>query len=89
LAVLDKFSQESVDSRYRGLFAEEIAIGLMAIVLSDVFGAKPIMNTAEYFSASKLSLKRGPIADFIAKAQNPMTKAEWTIIAESKGSLGN
>lgn len=89
LSVLDRFKENSVDSRYRGLFAEEIAIGLMAIVLADVFGARPIVNTVEYFSAFNIKLKAGPIADFIAKARHSVTQAEWTVIAESKGSLGN
>lgn len=89
LSVLDKFNQDSVDCRYRGLFAEEIAIGLMAIVLADVFGAKPIINTVEYFAAKNIKLKGGSIADFIAKARHSATQAEWTVIAESKGSLGN
>ena len=38
LRVKDEFNNDKVDSRYRGLFAEETAIGLMAVVLSDVFG---------------------------------------------------
>jgi hypothetical protein len=89
LSVLDEFKLDSIDARYRGIFSEEIAVGLMAIVLADVFGAKPIVNTVEYFAASNLKFKRGPIADFIAKARHSVSGAEWTIIAESKGSLGN
>jgi len=88
--VRDEYRRESVDSRYRGLFAEEIAIGIMATVLGDVFGAKPIVNTVEVLTA----LNRGavstnvPIADFLAKARHQTTGQEWSIIAESKGSLG-
>jgi hypothetical protein len=84
LRVKDEFKEESVDSRYRGLFAEETAVGLMAIVLADVFGAKPINNTAEL-----MKVKHGqPVADFIAQTTNPSTSQKTTIIAESKGSLG-
>jgi hypothetical protein len=88
LRVRDEFDRDSVDCRYRGLFAEEIAIGLMAIVLSDLFGASPINNTVEVLPLT--SIARGqPIADFIASAKNPTTSMKTTIIAESKGSLGN
>lgn len=88
LRVRDVFDIDSVDSRYRGLFAEETAIGLMAIVLSHVFRAKPINNTVEVLPAA--SLRRGkPIADFIAEAINPVDSQKTTIIAESKGSLRN
>jgi len=38
LMVRDEYDRDSVDSRYRGLFAEEMAIGLMAVVLVMNFG---------------------------------------------------
>jgi hypothetical protein len=87
LRVKDQFRRDSVDSRYRGLFAEETAIGLMAIVLSDVFGAKPINNTVEVLPPGALRPNQ-PVADFVAQAINPSTSQPTTIIAESKGSLG-
>jgi len=89
LCVRDEYRRESVDSRYRGLFAEEMAVGIMATVLGDVFGAKPIVNTVEVLAGLPGSIKKNvPIADFIAKARHPATGKEWTIISESKGSLG-
>ena len=88
LRVKNEFDADSVDCRYRGLFAEETAIGLMAIVLNEIFGASPINNTVEVLPPN--SIERGqPIADFIARAKNPTTFVDTTIIAESKGSLGN
>lgn len=85
LCVRDEFRRESVDSRYRGLFAEEMAIGIMAVVLADIFDARPIVNTAEFLAANDPgALRKGvPVADFIATA-----RGRYTIIAESKGSLG-
>lgn len=84
LRIKDEFDRDSVDCRYRGLFAEETAIGLMAVLLSDIFGAKPINNTVEVVS----NVQPGkPIADFVAQAINPINSQKTTIIAESKGSL--
>jgi len=90
LCVRDEYRRESVDSRYRGLFAEEVAIGIMATVLGDIFGAKPIVNTVELLAATSPGAipRNVPIADFVAKARHQATGQEWTIIAESKGSLG-
>jgi hypothetical protein len=90
LAVRDEYQRDSVDSRYRGIFAEEIAIGLMAVVLGDGFRAKPIVNTMEYFDTHGWSItKNQPIADFIAEARHPKTGKKCTVVAESKGSLGH
>lgn len=86
LKVKDEFDRDSVDSRYRGLFAEETAIGLMAVVLSDVFGATPINNTVEVLPPGSIQ-PGSPIADFIAQGTNPSNSQQTTIIAESKGSL--
>lgn len=86
LRVRDVFDQDSVDSRYRGLFAEETGIGLMAIVLSDIFGAKPINNTVEVLDPMWITKGR-PIADFVAEATEPGSGRSTTIVAESKGSL--
>jgi hypothetical protein len=88
LRVKDEFDKETVDCRYRGLFAEETAIGLMAIVLGDVFGARPINNTVEVVPPRLLDPGQ-PVADFIAQATHPAGSRKTTIIAESKGSLGN
>ncbi len=91
LRVQDKFNNDSVDARYRGLFAEETAIGMMVVVLSDFFGAAPITNTVEALQArapGSIQPNR-PIADFVAQATHPGTGTATTIIAESKGSLGN
>jgi hypothetical protein len=86
LRVKDEFDKDTVDCRYRGLFAEETAIGLMAVVLSDIFGASPINNTVEVLPAA--AVRPGQmIADFIAQATNPMDSKRTTVIAESKGSL--
>ncbi len=86
LRVKDVFDRDSVNCRYRGLFAEEAAIGLMAVVLSDVFGARPINNTVEVLPAAWIQPGQA-IADFIAQAMNPTNSEQTTIIAESKGSL--
>lgn len=90
LCVRDEFGGDSVDSRYRGLFAEEMAVGIMAVVLADIFSAKPIVNTVEFLATTDPSLrnKKGPIADFVAMASDPVSSQGLTIIAESKGSLG-
>jgi len=90
LVVRDEYQRDSVECRYRGLFAEEIAIGLMAVVLGDRFRAKPIVNTIEYFDSKGLPPipKNQPVADFIAEARHPKTRKKWTVVAESKGSLG-
>ncbi len=87
LRVKKEFKADSVDCRYRGLFAEETAVGLMAVVLSEVFGANLINNTVEVAAPGSLKPNR-PIADFVAQAINPATARPTTIIAESKGSLG-
>jgi hypothetical protein len=87
LRVKDEFQRDSIDCRYRGLFAEETAIGLMAIVLSDLFEAGPIYNTVEL--PQRNLIEPGQlIADFVAFAVGPNTGNILTIIAESKGSLG-
>lgn len=88
LLVRKRFDQDSVDSRYKGLFSEELAIGLMAVVLADVFEAAPINNTVDVVPRS--SIRSGqPIADFIARCPNPANGNTVTIIAESKGSIKN
>ena len=87
LRVKDEFDQDKVDCRYRGLFAEETAIGLMAIILRDVFGAEPINNTVEVVPPHALDHGQ-PVADFVAEATDPTSSQKTTIIAESKGSLG-
>jgi hypothetical protein len=87
LRVRDEFNRDSIDNRYRGLFAEEMAIGKMAVVLGDIFNARPINNTAEVLPTGSISPNQ-PIADFIAQARHPIASHAITIIAESKGSLG-
>jgi hypothetical protein len=86
LRVEDRFSADTVDSRYRGLFAEETGIGLMAIILTDVFGAIRINNTVEINPA--LAGSKLPIADFVAEALQGNPAKRITILAEAKGSLG-
>ena len=86
LRAKDGFNRNSIDSRYRGLFAEDMGVGLMAVLLSDIFKAKPINNTVEVWPVGVS--KGGPIADFIALASDPVSFQPLTIIAESKGSLG-
>jgi hypothetical protein len=62
----------------------------MAIVLSEIFGAKPIINTVELLAATNHNFipQNQLIADFAAKTRHPGSGQEWTLIAESKGSLG-
>jgi hypothetical protein len=86
LRVDDRFKADTIDSRYRGLFAEETAIGLMAIVLTDLFGVVRINNTVEINPS--LAASRQPIADFVAEAIQDSSAQRVTILAESKGSLG-
>jgi len=88
LRVRDEFDRDSIDCRYRGLFAEETAIGLMAVVLTDVFRASPINNTVEVVPPNLIKPGK-PIADFISQSTDPITGWKTTIIAESKGSLRN
>jgi len=59
---------------------------MMAIVLQHYFW----LNTAEYLALSSQLTTRslGPIADFIATTRLPTSGNEWTMIAESKWSLG-
>lgn len=85
LRVRDVFKKPTVDSRYRGLFAEEVAIGLMAVVLNDRLGTVRINNTVEILPPTPQSSQ--PIADFIAESIDP-SGLNRCIIAESKGSLG-
>jgi hypothetical protein len=86
LRVGDRFKADTIDSRYRGLFAEETAVGLMAIVLTDLFGVVRINNTVEINPS--LAGSRQPIADFVAEAIQGSSAQRVTILAESKGSLG-
>lgn len=86
--VKDNFGNRSVDSRYKGLFAEEMAIGMMATVLSDRFGVIRINNTVEVL-APGAHRAGDPIADFVAQRISPGTSVTEWIIAESKGSLGS
>jgi hypothetical protein len=85
LRVRKEFAANSVDSRYRGLFGEEIAIGLMTVTLMDKFKAFPINNTAEVLPKP---WPEGPIADFVAQIVDPLSGAKTCVIAECKGSLG-
>jgi len=87
LSAREQFKRESVDSRYRGLFAEEVAIGMMAIVLGDVFRATVITNTSELLPPTASVAE--PVADFIARARYPGSRKRLSIIAESKGSVGS
>lgn len=85
--VKNEFNQDTIDCRYRGLFAEEAAIGLMAIILGEIFNTTVITNTVEVVHRPQ-GAQGQPIADFVAQTTNPATKKKTTIIAESKGSLG-
>lgn len=87
LKVSDAFKADSIDCRYRGLFAEEVGIGMMAAILSDQLLAAPIVNTAEAI-ATLGATHSGVIADFLAEAPHPTTGQRVTIVCESKGSLG-
>jgi hypothetical protein len=85
LRIRDAFDQPNIDSRYRGLFAEEMAIGLMAVILADRLGTVRTNNTVEILPSAYPSGQ--PIADFVAESVDP-SGADRLIIAESKGSLG-
>jgi hypothetical protein len=86
LRISDTFNQPNIDSRYRGLFAEEMAIGIMAVILTDRLGTVRTNNTIEVLPSPYQSGQ--PIADFVAESVDP-TGANRLIIAESKGSLGS
>lgn len=88
LCVEDKFNTDPIDSRYKGIFSEEMAIGLMAIVLSDKLGVFRINNTVEIIPKSSYPTGK-PIADFVALGQNLKGTGTQLIVAESKGSLGS
>jgi hypothetical protein len=84
--VRSMYSQPNVDSRYRGLFAEEMAIGLMAVVLTDRLGAVRINNTVEVLPPTYQGGQM--IADFVAESVDSAGRNR-VFIAESKGSLGS
>lgn len=86
LRVNAAFSGDSVDTRYRGLFSEEMAIGMMASLLRERYGVSMIANTAEYHALHGIS-HDGVVADFIAEGIAPTTGKRMTIIAESKGAI--
>ena len=86
LRVRDSFAAESVDTRYRGLFSEELAIGMMATLLRERYGASFIANTAEYHAINRIRYN-GIVADFVAEGTDPRSGAPITLIAESKGSI--
>lgn len=83
LRILNSLKADSIDSRFRGLFAEELAIGMMAIVLHDLLHCHLVSNTVEVLG------KRpdGALADFIAKGS--FNGSPFSLIAESKGSLSS
>lgn len=81
--VKDQFKNDSIDSRYKGLFSEETAVGMMSVVLNDVFNCVRINNTVDI---DPTLADGGAVADFIAESFGSTGKI--TIVAESKGSLG-
>lgn len=86
LRVRDSFAAESIDTRYRGLFSEEVAIGMMATLLRERYGVRMITNTAEYHYINGIS-HNGIVADFVADGVDPVNGTPMTVIAESKGSI--
>jgi hypothetical protein len=85
LRVKKDFKGQTVDARYRGVFAEEMAIGVMAVVVQDLFGVTRISNMAERFDLRGHS---GLVADFLALGRNAASGGTTGFIIESKGSLG-
>lgn len=86
LRVKTHLGKSSIDARYRGLFSEEMAVGVMAVLLRRRYGARAIVNTAEYHSHYNL-VHAGRNADFIADGVEPTSGQPFTLIAESKGSI--
>lgn len=86
LRIRKMFKHPNVDSRYRGLFAEEMAIGLMAVVLTDRLGTVRINNTVEVLPTTYHGGQM--IADFVVESVDSAGRNR-VIIAESKGSLGS
>jgi hypothetical protein len=80
------FRDERIDSRYRGVFSEEMAVAMMSVVLQERFKAIRINNTSEVLGGG--IVRDDPIADFIAKAAES-TGRRVGFIAESKGSIGD
>lgn len=79
-----RLRDETVDARYRGLFSEEFAVGIMATVLIRQYAVTRIVDTAAVM-ANIGATHSGPIADFVART-GPGTGVIHVI--ESKGSLG-
>lgn len=75
--------QDSIDARFKGLFAEEMAVGMMAIVLQDYFGCHLINNTVEVLGKRP----EGVLADFIA--DGTVSGKHHAVIVESKGAIKN
>jgi hypothetical protein len=86
LRVREIFSQSDVDSRYRALFAEDMAIGIMAVILRDRLGVVRINNTAEVVDLTRFQRDQAR-ADFVTMGTGPSRRPRQ-IIAESKGSIG-
>jgi hypothetical protein len=75
------FRHDSIDARFRGLFAEEMAVGMMAVVLQDYFGCHLINNTVEVLGQRPAGVR----ADFIAEGTS--AGKPHAIVVESKGSV--
>jgi hypothetical protein len=83
LRVKQDFRSRTVDSRYKGIFSEEMAIGMMAVVLQDVYGSIRINNTAEV-----ITKPTSPVADFIVLGADKRRNLLYLAV-ECKGSLGS
>ena len=86
LRVKDSFASDPIDTRYRGLFSEEVGIGMMAVLLRERYGVSLITNTAEYHALRGIE-HEGTVADFVAEGIHPRNATPLTIIAESKGAI--
>lgn len=94
LRIKDFVKGDTLDTRYKALFSEELAIGLMAIVMKSRYGCATIVDTRSLLSPpgpgglSASQINGGMIADFVGTI--PLgTPEPDVIVAESKGSVGD
>jgi len=93
LRIKDFVKGDTLDTRYKALFSEELAIGLMAIVMKSRYGCATIVDTRSLLSPSgsggltASQINGGMIADFVGTIPLGAPRSD-VIVAESKGSVG-
>lgn len=93
LRIRDFVRGDTLDTRYKALFSEELAIGLMAIVMKSRYGCTAIVDTRSLLSPSgsggfsAAQINGGMIADFVGTIPLGAPRSD-VIVAESKGSVG-